>query len=57
MKKAVEKQSTNLEALIEDALDFDQIYIEVSDKESEFYSILINQKMLIHLLTCNPSEY
>ena len=42
LKKQLERMQTNLEALIEDSLDYDQIYIEVSDKEQNSYSTVIS---------------
>lgn len=34
--------STNLEALIEEGLDYDQIYIEISDKENQTFATVVN---------------
>ncbi|CDW76064.1 UNKNOWN [Stylonychia lemnae] len=57
LKRMIERQTTNIEALIEDTLDYDQIYIEVTDQQTEIYAAHLNQRSLSHLLSQNPYEY
>eukprot|EP00347_Sterkiella_histriomuscorum_P013376 403364949 len=57
LKKMFERQTTNLEALIEDTLDYDQIFIEVIDQSKQVYSTHLNQKSLSMLISQNPYEY
>lgn len=53
IKKMLERQSTNLEALIEDALDYDQIYIEVVDDNGKKFATYLALKDLSTLMTSN----
>jgi len=40
----------------EDCLDFDWVYVEVTDRERQRYSCLLSAKLLVHVLTGNPYE-
>lgn len=46
-----ERQTTNLDALIEDTLDYDTIYVEVIDQDTkQTYPTVLTQKSLSNLI-------
>src|SRR5688572_21854366 len=50
-RPTIERQISNISSFLEDNLDYDYIYLEVTDKEDQFYSTIINQRTLSAMLS------
>ena len=54
--KAFERNLSNIEAFMEEHLEYDCVYCEINDRETESFATVINDKMLLNLLTEQPNR-
>ena len=55
-KKISIEKPTNVQMNHEDYLDFNWVYVEVTDRERQRFTCLLSAKLLVHVLTGNPYE-
>jgi hypothetical protein len=56
VKKNFIEKTNNAGTNIEEAIDFEYVYLNATQKDGKKYSCLLSTKMVIHVMTCNPLE-